>query len=48
MIQMTVKERMIAIRLLEKANHNPEYMKDIGVSIKNKKDTPQQNKTNKH
>ena len=29
---MTVKERMLTIRLIEKINRNPEYAERIGVS----------------
>ena len=30
---MTVKERILALRLLEKQNHNPAYTKKIGVHV---------------
>lgn len=30
---MTVRERILAIRLLEKQETNPEYMKQIGIQI---------------
>lgn len=31
---MTVKQRIRALRLLEKQKRHPEYMKQIGVEIK--------------
>ena len=31
---MTSKERILAIRLLEKQEHNSEYMKQIGIQVK--------------
>jgi len=31
---MTVKERMLALRLLEKQENNPEFVKSIGVEVK--------------
>lgn len=31
---MTVQERILALRLLEKQTRNPIYMKQLGVSIK--------------
>jgi len=31
---MTVKERMLALRLLEKQENNPEFVKKIGVEVK--------------
>lgn len=30
---MTVRERMLALRLLEKQERNPAYMKALGVSV---------------
>ena len=30
---MTAKERILAIRLLEKQDHNPEYAKHIGIQV---------------
>ncbi|MBQ8815548.1 MAG: hypothetical protein IJZ85_13745 [Lachnospiraceae bacterium] len=35
---MTARERMLALRLLEKQEKNPEYAKKLGVQVKvNKK-----------
>lgn len=31
---MTVQERMLTLRLIEKQTRNPVYMKQLGVSIK--------------
>ena len=30
---MTVKERILAIKLLEKQERNPEYTKQIGIQV---------------
>lgn len=30
---MTAKERVLALRLLEKQEHNPEYARRIGIQI---------------
>lgn len=30
---MTAKERILAIKLLEKQEHNPEYTKHIGIQV---------------
>lgn len=34
---MTVRERILAIKLLEKQERNPEYTKKIGVQVSMKK-----------
>ena len=31
---MTARERILAIRLLEKQEHTPEYAKQLGVQVK--------------
>lgn len=31
---MTVRERMLALRLLEKQEKNPEYARKLGVQVK--------------
>ena len=31
---MTVRERMLALRLLEKQERDPTYMKTLGVSVR--------------
>ena len=30
---MTVRERILALRLLEKQEHNPEYARRIGIQV---------------
>lgn len=30
---MTVRERILAIKLLEKQEHNPEYAQEIGIQV---------------
>ena len=46
---MSVKERILAIRLIEMQEKNPEYAKRLGVEIKmeNKKDVQVENALNK-
>ena len=34
---MTVRERMLALRLLEKQEKNPEYARKLGVQVKGSK-----------
>ena len=34
---MSVKEKILALRLLEKQNKNPEHAKKIGIEVKMKK-----------
>ena len=31
---MSVKSRLLALNLLEKQKHNPEYAKQIGIEVK--------------
>ena len=31
---MSVKARLLALKLLEKQKHNPEYAKQIGIEVK--------------
>lgn len=31
---MTVKERILAIKLLEKQEYNPEYAQEIGIQVR--------------
>ena len=31
---MTVRERILAIKLLEKQEHNPEYAQEIGIQVR--------------
>lgn len=31
---MTARERILAIRLLEKQEHNPEYINQIGIQVR--------------
>lgn len=31
---MTVRERILAIQLLEKQEHNPEYAQKIGIQVR--------------
>ena len=40
---MTVKERILAIKLLEKQDHNPEYVHKIGVYVALAKQDPEEN-----
>ena len=37
---MTARERILAIRLLEKQEHNPEYTKRIGIQVSMVKKDP--------
>ena len=37
---MTVRERILALRLLEKQEHNPEYAKRIGIQVNVMKKDP--------
>lgn len=36
---MNVRQRVLALRLLEKQKHNPEYAKGLGVEIEVSKNT---------
>lgn len=38
---MTVKERIMTIRLSEKINRQPEYANNIGLTVSSKKKTTQ-------
>lgn len=40
---MRVKERILAIRLLEKQKKQPEYAKQIGIEVKMKAKTEKKN-----
>ncbi len=31
---MSVKERLLALKLLEKQNNNPQYAEEIGIEVK--------------
>lgn len=37
---MTVRERILALRLLEKQEHHPEYAKRIGIQVNVTKKDP--------
>ena len=37
---MTVRERILALRLLKKQEHNPEYAKRIGIQVNVTKKDP--------
>ena len=41
---MTVRERILALKLLEKEERNPEYAKQIGVHVSIKKKRPRRDK----
>ena len=43
---MTPKERILALKLLEKQKQNPEYAKKIGVEVKMKKGNHYGNNSN--
>ena len=44
---MTAKERILAIRLLEKQEHNPEYAKQLGIQV-NMVEKEHENRGNKN
>lgn len=41
---MTVRERILAIKLLEKQERNPEYAKRIGIQVNMEKKDPKTDK----
>ena len=42
-IPMTVRERILAIKLLEKQERNPEYARRIGIQVSMEKKDPKNN-----